>query len=52
MFCCPYFTKSLCLDIKNRRDVIKKLYLLVKTMNMNDDNEKSQIEISTNSSEN
>ena len=39
LFCCPCFTESLCLDIKNKKNVLEKLYLLVRTLMMNDDNE-------------
>ena len=38
-FCCLDCTKSLCLEIKNKMSVINKLYNLVKTLNLNDDNE-------------
>ena len=38
-FCCPDCTKSLCLDIEKKMSVFGKLYNLVKTLNMNDENE-------------
>ena len=38
-FCCSDCTKSLCLEIKNKMSVLKKLYDLVKALNLNDDNE-------------
>ena len=37
-FCCSDCTKSLCLDIKKRMWDLEKLYNLVKTLNINDDN--------------
>ena len=38
-FCSSDCAKSLCLDIRNKISVLGKLYNLVKTLNMNDDNE-------------
>ena len=38
-FCCTYCTKSLCLEIKKKMNVLNKLYNLVKTLNMNDENQ-------------
>ena len=40
LFCCQDFTKPLWLDFRKIND-LKKLYLLVRTLNMNDDNEKN-----------
>ena len=40
--------KSFCLDIKKKMNALKKLYSLVRTMNMNDDNEETLYGISTN----
>ena len=39
LFSCQYCTKSFCLDIKKKINVIEKLYLPIRTLNMNDDNE-------------
>ena len=47
LFCCQDCTKSLCLDIKKKMNVRKKLYLLVKTLNMNHDNAKMCYGVST-----
>ena len=38
-FFCSGCTKSLCLEIKNKMVFLYKLYNLVKTLNINDDNE-------------
>ena len=38
-FCCSDCTKSLCLEIKNKVSALKKLYNIVKTLNINDENE-------------
>ena len=46
-FCCSDCTKSLCLYIKNKMSVIKKLYNIVKTLNMIDDNEEKCYGVST-----
>ena len=46
-FYCSDFTKSLCLDIKKKISVLKKLYHLVKTLNMNDDDEQKCHGVST-----
>ena len=37
LFSCQYCTKSVCLDIKKKINVLEKLHLLVRTLNMNDD---------------
>ena len=40
LFCCSDYNKSLCLEIKKKCFSLEKLYDLVKTLNMNDDNMK------------
>ena len=37
LYCCSDFTKSLCLYMKKKMNVLDKLHLLVKTLHMNDD---------------
>ena len=49
LFCFHYFTNSLCLDIKNKMNIIEKLYLLVKILNMKYNNDKKCYGISTDS---
>ena len=44
---CSYCTKSLCLDIKKEKSALEKLYNLVKTLNMNDDDVETFCGIST-----
>ena len=46
-FCCSDCTESLCLEIKKKMSVLEKLYNLVKTLNINDYNEKSCHGVST-----
>ena len=48
-FSCSDCTKALCLEIKHKMSVIKKLYNPVKTLNMNDDNEENCYGVSTDS---
>ena len=40
-FCCSYCDKSLCLQIKKKMSALAKLYNLVKTLSMNDDNKEN-----------
>ena len=40
--------KSLCLEVKNKMNVLYKLYSLVIALNMNDENEEKCFVISTN----
>ena len=47
-FYCSDCAKSLCLEIKKEMIVLEKLYNLVKTLNMNDDNEEKCYGVSTN----
>ena len=47
LYCFSDCTKSLCLDIKMKMNVLEKLYLLVKILNMNDDNEEKCYGVST-----
>ena len=48
MFSCQYGTKSICLDIQNKMNVLERLHLLVRTLNMNDNyNEEKVCGIST-----
>ena len=46
-FSCLYYTKSLCLVVKKKMNVLEKLYNLVKTLNMNDENEDKCYGVST-----
>ena len=46
-FCCSDCTKSFCLEIKTKMSVIEKLYNLVKTLNINDDNMEKCCGVST-----
>ena len=46
-FCCSDCTKSLCLDIIKKRIDLEKLYNLVKTLNMNDENMEKCCGVST-----
>ena len=48
LYCCSDCTKSLCLVVKKKMNVLDKLYILVKTFNMNDDNEDKCSGVSTN----
>ena len=47
IYWCSDCTKSLCLDINNKITIIKKLYVLVKTLNVNDNNEENIYGVST-----
>ena len=46
-FCCSDCIKSLCLEIKKEMIALDKLYNLVKTLNINDDNEEKCCSVST-----
>ena len=46
-FFCSDCTKSLCLGIKNKMSALKKLYKILKTLTINDDNEKKCYGVST-----
>ena len=48
LFCCPDCTESLCLDIKKKMNVLEKLCLLVRTLDMNYENQEKCYGISTN----
>ena len=49
MFSCQYCNKSVCLDILKKTNFIERLNLLVRTLNMNDDDNESKVcVISTN----
>ena len=43
MFSCQDFTKSVCLYIQNKINVLDKLHLLVRTLNMNDDDNEEKV---------
>ena len=43
MFSCQDCTKSVCLDIQKKLNVIEKLYLLVRTLNMSDDDNEAKV---------
>ena len=43
MFSCLGCTKSFCLDIQNKMNVVEKFHLLVRTLNTNDDDNEEKI---------
>ena len=52
LFCFSDCTKSLCLYIEKKMNVIEKLYLLIRTLNINDDSKENCYAFQPISSEN
>ena len=43
MFSCQDYTKSVCLDIQNKMNVLDILNLLIRTLNINDDDNEAKV---------